>query len=164
MSAWGQNRKSSMRAYVFRFAPGSGHCGAACKALSPAHRPRVLGRSWQPGCWRWCSYSRWIDIVAFGCDREDGRRCCRHRGWSSNPLFRASQPLVPELTRSADIKLNPRISLPRAVIIVSSSQLRGVSPRPSHHDRAIRGRRFAKGTAAPPIPLPVHHLRAGLIA
>jgi hypothetical protein len=77
----------------------------------------------------------------FGCDREDGRRCCRHRGWSSNPLFRASQPLVPELIRSADIKLNERISLPRAVTIVSLSQLRGV---PSHATTTARS-----GVAAP---------------
>jgi hypothetical protein len=32
MSAWGQNRKSSMRANDFRFAPKSGHCAtqSAC--------------------------------------------------------------------------------------------------------------------------------------
>ena len=32
MSDWGQNRKTSMRAYVFRFAPESGHCAtqSAC--------------------------------------------------------------------------------------------------------------------------------------
>ena len=89
------------------------------------------------------------------------RRCCRHRGCSSNPLFRASQPQVPELTRSADIKLNERISLMRAVTIVSSSQLRGVSPRPSHHDRAHQGSPLCEGAAAPPSPLSIHHLSRG---
>jgi hypothetical protein len=38
-------------------------------------------------------------------------RCYRHRGCSSNPLFRASQPQVPELTRIAGIQLNERVSL-----------------------------------------------------
>jgi hypothetical protein len=42
---------------------------------------------------------------------QDGERSCRHRGWSSNPLFPPSQPPVPELTRSADIKLNERVWL-----------------------------------------------------
>jgi hypothetical protein len=41
---------------------------------------------------------------------------------------------VPEFTRGADINLNTRLRLPRAVAIVSSSQLRGVPkaipPRP----------------------------------
>jgi hypothetical protein len=89
------------------------------------------------------------------------RRCCRHRGCSSNPLFRANQPQVPELTRSADIKLNERISLMRAVTIVSSSQLRGVSPRPPTTTARSGVAASRKGTAAPPIPLPVHRLSRG---
>src|SRR6202790_3076430 len=90
------------------------------------------------------------------------RRCCRHRGCSSNPLFRASQPQVPELTRSADIKLNERISLMRAVTIVSSSQLRGVSPRPPTTTARSGVAASRKGTAAPPIPpFPIHYLSRG---
>jgi hypothetical protein len=43
MSGVGQNRKSSMRAYVFRFAPESGHCAtqSAClkSAMNGSHKP-----------------------------------------------------------------------------------------------------------------------------
>src|SRR5712664_2764402 len=56
---------------------------------------------------------------------------------------------VPELTRSADIKLNTRLRPPPAVAIVSSPQLRGV-PTAIHRTRAIRGRRLPRGAAAPP--------------
>src|SRR6266446_3279601 len=58
---------------------------------------------------------------------------------------------VPELTRSADIKLNTRLQLPPAVAIVSSPQLRRV-PTATNRTRAIRGRRLtqASGVAAPP--------------
>jgi hypothetical protein len=62
------------------------------------------------------------------------------------------QPQVLELTRSADIKLNARISLMRAVTIVSSSQLRGVSPRPPTTTARSGVAASRKGTAAPPIP------------
>src|SRR6266403_1257282 len=50
---------------------------------------------------------------------------------------------VPELTRSADIKLNTRLRLPPAVAIVSSPQLRGV-PTAIHRIRAIRGRHLTQ--------------------
>src|SRR5258708_32994929 len=43
MSESGQNRKSSMRAHVFRFAPKSGHCAteSACPfGAKPGHRDR----------------------------------------------------------------------------------------------------------------------------
>ena len=55
---------------------------------------------------------------------------------------------VPELTRSADIKLNARLRLPPAVAIVSSPQLRGV-PTAIHRTRAIRGRRLPRGRGGP---------------
>jgi hypothetical protein len=165
------NLPGSRQAKPLRFGRPRAHCRfrgfgrVVLFGLSPAHRSRVLGRSWQRRAAgddaATHAGSTWSP---FGCDREDGRRCCRHRGWSSNPLFRASQPLVPELIRSADIKLNERISLPRAATIVSSSQLRGVSPRPSHHYRAIRGRRFAKGRRPRPSPCQPTTLRAEVIA
>src|SRR5258705_13677512 len=48
MSPWGQNRKISMRAYDFRFAPESGHCAteSACPfRASPGHCCSVCRRS-----------------------------------------------------------------------------------------------------------------------
>jgi hypothetical protein len=47
---------------------------------------------------------------------ECGRRF-RHRGRSSNTIFPASEPLVPELTRSAGIQLNERVALRRQVAL-----------------------------------------------
>src|SRR5260370_170258 len=43
MSPWGQNRKSSMRAYDFRFAPESGHCAteSACPFRAKRRHPLV---------------------------------------------------------------------------------------------------------------------------
>jgi len=55
---------------------------------------------------------------------------------------------VPEFTRGADINLNTRLRLPRAVAIVSSSQLRGgpkaIPPRPRDQGRCLQR------AAAPP--------------
>jgi len=76
-----------------------------------------------------------------------GNRWCRQLvGWPSYPRTilclgeydsrcrREILVAVPEFTRGADINLNTRLRLPRAVAIVSSSQLRGVPkaipPRP----------------------------------
>jgi hypothetical protein len=58
----------------------------------------------------------------------------------------------PELTRSASIKLNDRVSLRRADEILSSSQSGGIEPTPhvpAMRTRAIRGRCFLIGGSGP---------------
>jgi hypothetical protein len=62
---------------------------------------------------------------------------------------RSASLAVPELTRSADIKLNTRLRLPPAVAIVSSPQLRGV---PTATTEAARSgvAAYQEGAAAPP--------------
>jgi hypothetical protein len=57
--------------------------------------------------------------------------------------------VVPELIRSAYIKLNERVSLQRPFELLTLSESRGLArhyvPPPGHAYRAIRGRRFARG-------------------
>jgi len=61
---------------------------------------------------------------------------------------------VPELTGSAGIKLNERISLRQFFELLTFSQSCGLARRsrtsPSHAYRAIRGRRFARGGGSAP--------------
>src|SRR6266436_1213135 len=57
---------------------------------------------------------------------------------------------VPDLTRSADIKLNTRLRLPPAVAIVSSPQLRGLPTAIPSNPRNQGSPLNLRGVAAPP--------------
>ena len=67
-----------------------------------------------------------------------GGLCCRHRGESGNSLFRSNSPLVPELTRRVDIKLNSRASLQRRRHWLTSSRRTPHTPKSGPEAKAVR--------------------------
>src|SRR5882757_7590716 len=83
--------------------------------------------------------------------------------WSRSTLGRSCLA-VPDLTHSADIKLNERVSLRRPFEILSSLQSRGLaSAAPTGHVyRAIMGRCRVIGDSGPAhFPKSIHYLLRG---
>src|SRR6202790_5692360 len=92
------------------------------------------------------------DLPVLGASKRP-RRLLRRRFQPQHALLLLSIQ-VPELTGSAGIKLNERISLRQFFELLTFAQSCGLARRsrtsPSHAYRAIRGRRFARGGGSAP--------------